>query len=64
MPKDALSKLLFLCGVALSTIAVIIAIRGMMAIFPTSEIIIPTMIGILEVTKLVLAVWVHNKMII
>jgi hypothetical protein len=61
MPKDALSKLLFLCGVALSTIAVIIAIKGMMAIFPTSEIIIPTMIGILEVTKLVLAVWVHSN---
>ena len=61
MPKDALAKLLFLCGVALSTIAVIIAIKGMMAIFPTSEIIIPTMIGILEVTKLVLAVWVHNN---
>ena len=61
MPKDALSKLLFLCGVALSTIAVIIAIKGMMAIFPTSEIIIPTMIGILEVTKLILAVWVHNN---
>ena len=61
MPKDSLSKLLFLCGVALSSIAVIIAIRGMMAIFPTSEIIIPTMIGILEVTKLVLAVWVHNN---
>jgi len=32
-----------------------------MAIFPTSEIIIPTMIGILEVTKLVLAVWVHSN---
>ena len=61
MPKDALSKLLFLCGVALSTIAVVIAIKGMMAIFPTSEIIIPTMIGILEVTKLVLAVWVHSN---
>jgi hypothetical protein len=61
MPKDSLSKLLFLCGVALSTIAVIIAIKGMMAIFPTSEIIIPTMIGILEVTKLVLAVWVHSN---
>ena len=61
MPKDSLAKLLFLCGVALSTIAVIIAIKGMMAIFPTSEIIIPTMIGILEVTKLVLAVWVHNN---
>ena len=61
MPKDALSKLLFLCGVALSSIAVIIAIKGMMAIFPTSEIIIPTMIGILEVTKLVLAVWVHSN---
>ena len=61
MPKDALSKLLFLCGVALSSIAVVIAIRGMVAIFPTSEIIIPTMIGILEVTKLILAVWVHNN---
>lgn len=61
MPKNALSKLLFLCGVALSTIAVIIAIKGMMAIFPTSEIIIPTMIGILEITKLVLAVWVHKN---
>ena len=61
MPKDALSKLLFLCGVALSSIAVVIAIRGMVAIFPTSEIIIPTMIGILEVTKLVLAVWVHSN---
>ena len=61
MPKDTLSKLLFVCGIALSTIAVIIAVKGMMAIFPTSEIIVPTMIGILEVTKLVLAIWVHSN---
>lgn len=59
MPKD--SKLLLLCAIALSTISIIVAIKGMMAIFPTSEIIIPTMIGILEVTKLVLAVWVHSN---
>ena len=61
MPKDSLSKILFLCAIALSTISIIVAIKGMMAIFPTSEIIIPTMIGILEVTKLVLAVWVHSN---
>ena len=53
--------ILFLCAIALSSVAAFYSIMGMMAIFAAAPIPIAIMGSILEVSKLVVASWLYRN---